>query len=269
MRHAGVLCLGALLAATVVRTQTPAALDFETYRTRVEPIFLKPRDAYGPGGSCFACHTHITGRFRLQPLAKGATSWTPAESRRNFDTVSRLVVPGDPLKSRLLVHPLALAAGGDPAHLGGKHWASQDDPEWQTLAAWVRAATPVTPAPEPALDFAVYRARVEPILLKKRAGLARCYVCHSQGTGFRLQELSPGSTAWTEEQSRKNLDAIRRLVVPGDPRSSRLLMVPLAIDAGGDPFHPGGKHWSSESDPEWQALAAWVRGRAAPGDGLR
>ena len=38
-------------------------------------------------------------------------------------------------------------------------------------------------------------------------------------------------------------------------------MMPLAIDAGGDPFHPGGKRWASKDDPEWQMLAAWVRGQ--------
>ena len=51
------------------------------------------------------------------------------------------VVPGNPLKSPLLLHPLAEAAGGDRFHAGGKHWKSQSDPEWQTLAAWVRGET--------------------------------------------------------------------------------------------------------------------------------
>ena len=50
------------------------------------------------------------------------------------------MVPGDPMASRMLMHPLAAAAGGDPFHAGGKHWQSQDNPEWQTLAAWVKGA---------------------------------------------------------------------------------------------------------------------------------
>jgi hypothetical protein len=33
---------------------------------------------------------------------------------------------------------------------------------------------------------------------------------------------------------------------------------PLAEDAGGDPFHTGGKFWKSKDDPEWQILAQWV-----------
>jgi hypothetical protein len=110
------------------------------------------------------------------------------------------------------------------------------------------------------LDFEIFKTRVQPIFLAKRKGLARCYVCHSQGTTFRLQPLPPGSASWTEEASRKNFEAVRRLVVPDNPQASRLLMMPLAADAGGVPFHPGGKHWASQNDPEWQTLAAWLRG---------
>src|SRR5678815_4562021 len=65
---------------------------------------------------------------------------------------------------------------------------------------------------------------------------------------------------WTEEQSRKNFEAVRLKVIPGNPNSSRLLLHPLAPEAGGDPSHDGGRHWTSKNDPEWQTLAAWVRG---------
>ena len=111
----------------------------------------------------------------------------------------------------------------------------------------------------PALDFEVFKTRVQPIFLHKRKGLARCYVCHSQGTGFRLQPLSPGSSSWNEEESQKNFDAARRLVNAANPMMTLLLRMPLAADAGGIAFHPGGKHWTSTDDPEYQAIAAWVR----------
>jgi len=111
-----------------------------------------------------------------------------------------------------------------------------------------------------ALDFEFFRTRVEPIFLNKRKGRARCFVCHSQGTPFRLQPLAPGSTSWNEEESRRNFEATLRFVVPGDPLASWLLTMPLAAEVGGVAFHPGGKHWSSQDDPEWQTLAAWVRG---------
>ncbi len=76
---------------------------------------------------------------------------------------------------------------------------------------------------------------------------------------MRLQPLSPGHADWNEEESRKNFEAVRRAVVPGSLQS-KLLVHPLAPEAGGDIFHNGGKHWSSQTDPEWQTLAAWVRG---------
>src|SRR5690348_12055562 len=117
------------------------------------------------------------------------------------------------------------------------------------------------PAAAPAaLDFTFFRTRIQPIFLKKRPGLARCYVCHSQGTPLVLQELTPGRDAWDEEQSRKNFEAIRRVVVPGNPQSSMLLMMPLANEAGSKLFHPGGKHWTSQDDPEFRLIADWIRG---------
>lgn len=110
------------------------------------------------------------------------------------------------------------------------------------------------------LDFEFFKTRVQPVFLKKRPGHARCYVCHSAGTSFRLQRLSPGATAWNEVQSQRNFDVVQRLVSPGDPLGSRLLTHALAPEGGGDPFHSGGKHWDSQDDPEWKTMADWVRG---------
>jgi hypothetical protein len=47
-----------------------------------------------------------------------------------------VVVPGYE-DSLLIKHPLAEAAGGDPRHGGGQQFASKNDPDWQTLRAWV------------------------------------------------------------------------------------------------------------------------------------
>ncbi len=233
--------------------QEAPALDFEGFRTRVEPIFLKKRDGHA---RCVVCHTRATTPFRLQPLSPGSTSWNDEESRRNFEAAGRLVVPGEPLASRLLTMALAEEAGGAAFHPGGKHWESQDDPEWRILADWASAAA------VPALDFEFFRARIEPIFSKKRSGRARCVVCHTRATTpFRLQILTPERTSWSEEESRLNFVAAGRLVAPGDPLASRLLLMPLAEEVGGTPFHPGGKHWESRDDPEWQSLAEWVRGR--------
>jgi len=130
------------------------------------------------------------------------------------------------------------------------------------LLRWLAspAQTAAQPPPGSALDFEFFKARVQPIFLHKRKGLARCYVCHSQGTPFRLQALAPGAASWTDEESRKNFDAARRLVNAANPMLTPLLSMPLAADAGGIAFHPGGKHWTSKDDPEWQTIARWVSG---------
>jgi YVTN family beta-propeller protein len=265
---AAVCCLCAeinLAPSAVGAPQAKSSLDFETYRARIEPIFLKQRQN---GARCYDCHSVIATRLRLEPLAAGSSSWTGEQSHKNFETVSQLVAPGDPLHSRLLLHPLAQEAGGDPTHTGGKFWASQDDAEWQMIADWVRrgAAEPV-PAPAvsrsstDALDFAFFQSKVEPIFLKERPGHARCYGCHSEPNRiFRLEKLSSGTANWTEDQSRRNFQNALQQVVPGDPVSSSLLIHPLAPEAGGDPFHSGGRQFPSQNDPDWLAMSDWVRG---------
>ena len=114
------------------------------------------------------------------------------------------------------------------------------------------------------LDFEFFRTEVQPIFLERKAGFTRCVVCHSEGgnVGF-LEELASGATEWDEEQSRANFESLSRLVVPGDPQASRLLMHPLEPDAGGDEFHNGGRQFSSQEDPWFQTLAAWVSGETA------
>src|SRR5262245_33868636 len=79
------------------------------------------------------------------------------------------------------------------------------------MRAQERAAPSETAA---TLDFEFFRTRIQPIFLHKREGLARCYVCHSQGTPFVLQLLSSGSSTWNEGESRKNFQAVLRLVNP-------------------------------------------------------
>jgi hypothetical protein len=121
------------------------------------------------------------------------------------------------------------------------------------------AASAAAAAP---LDYEYFKTKVQPIFLAKRPGHARCIACHASGTPLRLQPLSPGHATWTEEESAKNFQAVRRVVVPGSLKS-RLLLHPLDEQAGGDFYHSGGKHWTSQDDAEWQTLKAWVLGETA------
>ena len=124
-------------------------------------------------------------------------------------------------------------------------------------------------ASRPTLDYEVFKAQVEPIFLKKRfPDHARCYVCHEVsrhgGGPLSLARLSPGTSFWTEEQSRANFQVVSKLVTPGDPLKSMLLLMPLAPEVGGiADTHQGGRQFTSQDDPDWKAIAAWVRGQKA------
>ena len=79
----------------------------------------------------------------LEKLPEGASFWTDEQLRRIFQNVSRLVTPGNPNASRIVMHPLAPEAGGMSnagLHSGGRQFESQDDPDWKTLVEWVSGA---------------------------------------------------------------------------------------------------------------------------------
>jgi hypothetical protein len=130
--------------------------------------------------------------------------------------------------------------------------------------ALVGASVSSARAQQPTLDYDFFKTKVEPIFLQKREGHTRCYVCHEgANNGLHLEKLSPGATLWSEEQSRKNFATVSALVVPGDRADSRLLLHPLAPEAGGDLFHSGGRQFASKDDPDWKIMARWVSGRTA------
>ncbi len=115
-------------------------------------------------------------------------------------------------------------------------------------------------AAQASLDYEYFKTKVQPIFLTKRPGHARCISCHGSGTPLRLQPLVAGATTWSDEDSRKNFQAIQRVAAGGS--RSRLLLHPLEEKAGGDFYHSGGKHWSSQNDPEWLLLKTFVTGQA-------
>jgi hypothetical protein len=110
------------------------------------------------------------------------------------------------------------------------------------------------------LDYEYFKKNVQPIFLEKRPGHARCVACHIGATPMNLTPMATGATAWTEEETKKNFAAVQKVAVAGNPRSM-LLIHPLEESAGGDFYHSGGKHWTSQSDPEWQLLRTFVMGQ--------
>ena len=134
----------ALYAPMPLAAQAPSAarpsLDYEFFRTQVEPIFAKKR--WPDHARCYVCHEvsrHGGGPLSLERMPSGTSTWTEEQSRANFQTVSKLVTPGNPLQSLLLLMPLAPEVGGlADTHQGGRQFRSQEDPDWKIIAAWVR-----------------------------------------------------------------------------------------------------------------------------------
>jgi hypothetical protein len=127
-------------------------------------------------------------------------------------------------------------------------------------AALLAAAAPA--GAQQSLDYGYFKAKVEPVFLKKRPGHARCVVCHGplSANAFKLQKIPDGAKFWTDEQSRKNFDTVSLLATPGNFDASKILKHPLAPEAGGDAFHSGGRQFASKQDPDWQILSQWVNG---------
>jgi hypothetical protein len=242
-------------------SQFPSAADVESYRNDVERVFLTDRGGTIPGlAACVMCHTWQTKvRFTLEVPATDA-GWTAEQSGRNFGVVTKLVNTADPEKSRLLLKPLAPAAGG-LGHTGGTYWSSRNDPEYQTVLKWIRSlpADRFVPAAEPTIDFEFFRSCVQQVFANPREGHIRCSNCHSGGLIGFAPAPQRGSD-WSEEEARRAFQSISRLIIPGNPEQSRFLLKPLHPDGGGSYTHNGPRRWQSRDDPEYRMLAAWVKG---------
>ena len=130
-----------------------------------------------------------------------------------------------------------------------------------------RAAAQAPPPPRPAaaaLDYEFFKTRVQPIFLAERPGHARCIACHGSGTPMRLQPLARRPRRGPTRSRARTSTWCGAWSCPASAKS-RLLMHPLAEQAGGDFYHNGGKHWTSQNDPEWQTVESLGDGRdAAP-----
>ena len=116
-------------------------------------------------------------------------------------------------------------------------------------------------------DVETYRDTVESVFMTDRGGTtsggeksyAACVMCHTWQTSVRFSLETPETdSGWTLEQSRRNLDVVGQVVNTARPNSSRLLLKPLAPQAGGLP-HTGGTYWTSTDDPEYGAFLQWIQ----------
>jgi hypothetical protein len=120
---------------TAASSSASPQLDYEFFKTKVQPIFQLKRPGHA---RCFLCHadSNVHAPLKLVPLTPGATTWDEEQTRQNFELVKAVAIPGD-LQSPLLTHPLAPEAGGDYFHTGGRQFLSQTDPSWLTFKAFI------------------------------------------------------------------------------------------------------------------------------------
>jgi hypothetical protein len=131
--------VSALVLASATLVSPAAALDYDYFKTRVQPIFLTKRPGHA---RCVMCHAEANNMLKLQKLPEGQAAWGEEDTRKNFDTVSKIVqAVDDPLTAKILIHPLAPEAGGDSFHSGGRQFANRNDPYWKTIADWAKGAT--------------------------------------------------------------------------------------------------------------------------------
>jgi hypothetical protein len=131
--------VSAFALASATSVSQAAALEYDYFKAKVQPIFLTKRPGHA---RCVMCHVEANTVLKLQKLPEGQAVWSEEDTRKNFDTVSKIVqAVDDPLTAKILIHPLAPEAGGDAFHSGGRQFANRNDPYWKTIADWAKGAT--------------------------------------------------------------------------------------------------------------------------------
>ncbi len=266
MRLGLVLAAGAgvALAATAALRSVAAAEakpDFTLFKERIEPVLQTV---------CAQCHAgQGKGQFKLVAHAPGS-AFPEADHRKNYETVLKLLVPGEPEKSKFLQKPLANSGDGVP-HGGGDRifQGTAAYRAWTDFINGVRPARPAGPAgTKPAgvagvePDFGLFVARVEPTLLSV------CAQCHAgQGKGqFRLVTHLPGSP-FPLADHRENYETVLRLLTPGKPLDSKFLLKPLAERDGGVKHEGGDRIFRGDANHlAWTDFINGAKGPPPPED---
>lgn len=249
------LLLLPIALAVLLPTERPVSaegeLDYDYYKDRVAPILSR---------LCGECHANARkrkdhGRHFLRPIPGRRVR--ESHHRRNFETISALIEPGNPRASLYLLKPLDPREGG-LSHGGGTR-LRLNSTDYGTIVDWINGATlpPVIwkpPATEPGQpDFKFYVERIAPVV----QGV--CAECH-QGKGFgKFKLIVPTrDEPFTMEQRYTNFATILKNVVPGKPDNSRFLRKPLARAEGGL-RHRGGDKFKRDSE-QYRNWVAFING---------
>jgi hypothetical protein len=248
--------VAALVSAGASPARAAGDLDYGYFKERIEPVLQSV---------CAQCHAGKgKGQFALVVHAAGA-AFPDADHRTNFETVSRLVVPGKPEQSKFLLKPLAEKDGG--VKHGGGDRIFKGTPAYKTWVDFIQgergsvasaSATNATGGP----DFGFFLANVEPVL----QGV--CSQCHAgNGKGQFALIVHVGGTRFPIEDHRKNFETVSRLLVPGKPDQSKFLLKPLAEKDGGVKHGGGDRIAKGDANyRSWVDFINGVKGPAAPAE---
>lgn len=123
----------------------PAVPDFDAFRLDVNPYFYK--ESAKDDRCCANCHaTHRI--FRLAEPPAGGQTLPEQALRQNYHSLLKVVDIYDPESSLVLRKPRSPSGqGGEDAtsptgltHVGGTRWSDTDDPAYQAILKWIRAA---------------------------------------------------------------------------------------------------------------------------------
>src|SRR5262245_16579093 len=137
---------GSVASAETAAGSPPGQPDFGFFLEKIEPVLQSV---------CSQCHAGTgKGQFALITHT-GGTRFPLEDHRKNFETVSRLLVPGKPDQSKFLLKPLFKTEGGIK-HGGGDRIAKAD----ANYKSWVDFINGVKGAPPPADVAAVELPKV-------------------------------------------------------------------------------------------------------------
>lgn len=229
----------------------PGAVDtssahFVRFREGVQPM-LERRCA---GSSCHG--NPIADLFLSCGDSEEQLAW-------NYWVAMEFVAPGTTRSaSEILRRPLAVQVGGS-FHEGGDVFGSIDDPDYQTLAAWVEGApAEAFPAPFPAdlaadghgsaRGFRYFVERVQPILVRSGCTFQNC---HSTAMFHDLRLRGGSNGVFGHLATVRNYGMARDMLAieSSDPNESRLIaknLLPPTQEVGGEGIaHRGGALFES------------------------
>lgn len=218
----------------------PAAADFKTFQSKVNPVL---------GKSCAASNCHGSASNSLH-LTCGET---PQQERWNYFATQDYVSSEPPL-SEIVRRPLAASAGGT-FHEGGVVFASSGDAQYQALLDWAtEKGGPTNVSTSPGFEF--FTDRVQPLLVRRGCMMLGC---HSSAMfhDYRLRGGSGGHFGLPATRKNYELTLEQLALDAPNPEASRLIRKNLIpAPAGPGILHRGGSLFAQHPETCDEAAAA-------------